>query len=322
MKSIVISLVRPITALLPGPGYLSKSAALGICVLITLTVMMVEIAASYLTNSLMLFSDGLHMLSHALSLGISLGAIFLGQQKASLSYPFGWGRIEIVAALINGLGLALFTLYIFYESTLRLISPMEINVSQTLMIAILGLVVNLSTAYILNLAGLEDLNTKSAFMHLLADTFSSLAIIIGCVVISFTNWYWIDPLLSIVVGVVIAKWSYGLIRDATRILLNKVPDSIDLQEIEQGMLDEFVHISHITELKVWQPTPDMNYLTACIELHHLELMELTRLRHNLKQYLKDVHGIEASTLEFLIAPEFKVHQYPWVAKPGRFGLSN
>ena len=315
MQRSVLNILEPLFRLLPKQGSITKTNALSICVIITLVVMLVEIVASYITNSLMLFSDGLHMLSHALSLGISLVAILLAQRKTTGRYPFGWGRIEIIAALVNGFGLALFTLYIFYESIVRLISPVEINVYQTLYVAVIGLVVNLTTAWILNLAGLEDLNTKSAFLHLLADTFSSIAIVIGCVVISYTNWYHIDPILSMAVGIVIAKWSYGLIRDATRILLHRLPDSIDMDQIERNLHQHFIEIIEVRNLKIWQPAAQTTYLTATLVTDQTNFQEVIHFRDQLKCYLKDRYQIDHATLEMLPNPEQKELNTQWSVYP-------
>lgn len=191
-----------------------KRKALAFCIAVTLGVMGVELVFSRLTNSLMLFSDGLHMLTHALSLGVTLVALVLASRGAAAGQAPGQSKIELAAAILNGLGLAFFTLYIVYESVLRFSDLTSLRVDQTLAVAIIGLLVNLLTALVLYRAGIEDLNTKSAYLHLLADTFSSVAIIVGCVVIYYTNWLFIDPLLSLVVAFIIGKWSYGLLREA------------------------------------------------------------------------------------------------------------
>ncbi len=198
---------------------IDKSKALLFCICITLSVMTIEIIYSKIANSLMLFSDGLHMLTHALSLMVTFIAIFLAKKQSNSRNQTGLSQIETIAALINGVGLVIFTVYIFYESLLRFQDLSSLNVYQTLVIAIIGLFVNLLTATILFRAGIEDLNTKSAYLHLLADTFSSIAIIAGCVVIYYTNWLIIDPLLSLVVAFVIGKWSYGLLKEAFKSLL-------------------------------------------------------------------------------------------------------
>ncbi|MEO1049180.1 MAG: cation diffusion facilitator family transporter [Bacteroidota bacterium] len=191
------------------PNKLTKERAFGLAITITLIAMVVEFAVGYWANSLMLISDGFHMLSHALSLMISWAAIKLSNR---------YKKIEFKAAFINGIGLALFTGYIFYEAIGRVLNPLALSTNDIIIVAVFGLVINLLTALILASAGIEDLNTKSAFLHLLSDTFSSIAIVLGGIVIYFTAWYVIDPMLSIVVGIIIAKWSYGLIKASWKAL--------------------------------------------------------------------------------------------------------
>ncbi len=284
--------------IVPTTFRLGKKQALMICVVITMTVMAVEIVYSYITNSLMLFSDGLHMLSHGLSLGISLIAIIIAAKKATKSYPFGYGRIEIIAALINGIGLLFFTLYIFYESALRIIDPLAINVYETMGIAVLGLIVNLGTAWILYLAGLEDLNTKSAFLHLLADTFSSVAIIIGCLVIRYTNWFVIDPILSIVVGLVIAKWAFGLLKDAIEILLNKTPSSINPTEIQQEIAVKYHDIVDVHEIKIWEMEHNKVAMAATLYFSPMTTLSSNTISDQIKGELAEKHGISLFFLDW------------------------
>lgn len=192
---------------------LTKTTAIWWCIGITLVVMVLELVYSYITNSLMLFSDGLHMFSHAASLGISLSAIYIARAIHNQ-------RVELWAALVNGVGLIFFTVYILIESWFRLIDPQVIELNTTLIVALIGLFTNLLTAYILASSGVEDLNTKSAFLHMLADTLSSVAILIGTVVILFTDWFWIDAVLSAFIALVVGKWAVGLLWQAVTRLRN------------------------------------------------------------------------------------------------------
>jgi cobalt-zinc-cadmium efflux system protein len=208
--------MKPIaTALIEQDWFkLSKTRALKICILITLLVMGAELIVGHLSKSLMLFSDGLHMLSHAASLAITLSAMIWAKQS-------GNKRIELAAALINGIGLLGFTAYIIYEAVLRMILPETLMVEDIYGVALLGLLVNLITALILASSGVEDLNTKSAFLHMLADTFSSIAILVGALVIQLFNWFWLDAVLSMVIAAVVGKWALVLIRGAYAQLLIK-----------------------------------------------------------------------------------------------------
>lgn len=187
---------------------LSKVHALSMAIIISLIAMFIEFYYAKITHSVMLFSDGIHMLSHVASLLVSLIAIYIGVKRENEDH------YNHVAAFINGLGLLLFSFFIFKEAYDQFTHSSLNEFNTALYTAIFGLIVNLATALILSLSGVEDINTKSAFMHMLADTFSSVSIIIGLIVIHYTGWLWIDALLSIIVGIVICKWAIGLLKES------------------------------------------------------------------------------------------------------------
>lgn len=187
---------------------LSKRNALVWSIIINVIAMLIEFYYANITKSVMLFSDGIHMLSHVASLLITFLAIILASKVKHGEY------YENIAAFINGIGLLFFSIYIFREAYIHFLNPSEIILDTAFYTAIFGLVINLFTALILSLSGVEDINTKSAFLHMLSDTFSSVSIIIGIIIIYYTNWIWIDALLSIIVGLVVGKWSLGLIKES------------------------------------------------------------------------------------------------------------
>ena len=196
----------------PDPARFPKKVALSLCILITVIMMVFEFVVGYRYGSLMLVSDGFHMLSHAGSLAISLLALVLSRRWKSDSG--GESIPELLAALINGVGLVAFTVFIVRESIARMAAPESIELFQTAIVACFGLFINLLTALILSKSGVEDLNSRSAYLHMLADTFSSVAILVGLLIIRFTGWMIIDPILSLIVAFVIAKWAWQLFRDA------------------------------------------------------------------------------------------------------------
>ena len=240
-------------------GSLSKERALTIAIVITLAAMVVEFIASLMTGSLMLFSDALHMLSHASSLGVTFIAMILAKKVVGKNFPFGFHRIEILAALFNGFSLLLFTGYVIYEAIIRIYDPLPVDSFETIMVAIFGLIVNLLTALVLSRSNLEDLNTKSAFLHLLADTFSSVTIVIGGIIIFYTDWFIIDAILSVVVAGVILKWSWGLLRDASLVLMERTPHQIDIDEIEEKLLEKFNLVEEVDRISIWEITNDQYF---------------------------------------------------------------
>ena len=276
---------------------LTPKTALLISLAITSVTMVAEFVASQVTGSLMLWSDGLHMLSHAASLLVSYIAIILASKKTSPKFPFGWQRVEIIAAHINGVGLALFTGFILYESVERLFTPQPIMSQEMMIIALIGLGVNLLTALILNMAGLEDLNTKSAFLHMLADTFSSIAILIGGVIMLYTEWYFIDALLSIIIAIVIGKWAWGLLKESFFILINKTPEHINYVEITEELKDEFKEVVNIVEIKVWEVSTKYYIATLQLEVDKLGSSAYFGLQQKIRNHLVKKYGISEITVQ-------------------------
>lgn len=270
---------------------LPQRRALFICILLTAIMMVVEFIAGLLTGSLMLISDAIHMLSHAASLGVSFMAISLAQKRTGEKLSFGLYRVEILAALFNGIGLAGFSLWIVYKGITRLLDPVAVLGPELTAVALIGLAVNLTTAFILQRAGLEDLNTKSAFLHMLADTLSSVAIVIGGIIISFTNWMIVDPLLSMVVAGVVAKWSWGLLRDSTLILLEHRPKHFEDHEIVDKLKQEFKEIRDIHDIHIWEITSQFISMTVHIVLDDVMLSETCHIRSRIADYLRHKFAI-------------------------------
>lgn len=276
---------------------LKPEKALIISICITLVTMVAEFIASSITESLMLWSDGLHMLSHAASLIVSYVAIRLSKRYASKKFPFGLHRVEIIAALINGVGLALFSMFIVFESIERMFNPTEIMSLEMMLVAGVGLIVNLATAVILSLASLEDLNTKSAFMHMLADTFSSVAILVGGFIIMYTNWFVIDAILSIIIAIVIAVWAWGLLKESFCILLDRTPKSIDYEQIENELRHVFPDVKEIQDIKIRELKSNFYAGHLTIKVEKLGSAAYFGLQEKILSYLNKEHNISRLTIQ-------------------------
>lgn len=224
--------------------------------------MIVEIVGGIMTGSLALLSDAGHMLTHFFALLVSFIAIKLAALPTKPSRSFGLYRVEVLAALLNGLTLLIITIAIFYEAVIRLMDPTPIKELPMFAVAVLGLVVNLVSAAILHDVGKTDLNVRSAFMHMIGDTASSVGIVIGAVVIYFTGWYVIDPLLSMLIAVVILIWSYNLLRESISILLETAPRHINIDEVVAVILEQAPEIDEVHDVHIWEITSQMYSMTA------------------------------------------------------------
>lgn len=266
---------------------------------VTAIVMVAEIIGGFLTNSMALISDAGHMFTHSFALLISLGAILYANRPACHHRTYGFYRIEILAALFNSLFLFGVTGWIMVESIRRIISSAPILTLQMLIIAIVGLIANLISAWLLHGSSKSDLNLRSAFLHMLADTVSSVIIIIGAVIIHFTGWNFIDSILSIGIALVILSWGWGLFKDSVRILLESVPKGISTEEVSDLLMKEIPVIKEITDLHIWEITSKMYSMTAHIKLkEELKSVNVRELLNRIKQSVNEHFEIEHTTIEF------------------------
>lgn len=271
---------------------------LKLTMIITGIVMVVEVVGGLLTNSLALMSDAGHMFTHFFALAISFGAILYADKKSCHHRTFGFYRIEILAALFNSLFLFAVTAWIVVEATKRIFHPGPVLGLQMFIIALVGLIVNLVSVWILHGTSKDDLNVKGAFVHMLADTFSSIAIVIGAVIIYFTNWSIIDPLLSMGIAVVIFRWGWSLFKDSVNILLEAAPKGITTDVVSAALLKEVPSIGKISDLHIWEITSGMYSMTAQLKLKTaLKKEEERKILKRVKQVIAERFAIEHATIE-------------------------
>ena len=265
---------------------------------ITGTMMIVEVIGGLLTNSLALISDAGHMFTHLFALAISFGAILCANRQSCHHRTFGFYRVEILAALFNSLFLFGVTAWILIEGIKRIIQPAPVLGLQMFMIAIIGLIVNLVSAWILHGTSKDNLNVKSAFLHMLADTLSSVVIVIGAVIIYFTDWNIIDPILSIGIALMILAWGWGLFKDSVNILLEATPKGLTTDDVSGMLLKEIPKIEKITDLHIWEITSKMYSMTANVKLkEEVNRIEEKEIITKIKQVVDERFDIEHATIE-------------------------
>ena len=248
---------------------------------LTGVTMLLELAGGIIANSLALVSDAAHMFTHLFALGTSLFAIILAARPAPIEKSFGFYRAEILAAFTNGLLLLAVTVYILYESVVRFLAPRPIAEMQMIVIALIGLAVNLVSAMLLAGVGKGDLNIRSAFLHMVGDTLSSIAVVGGALLIHFTGWLRVDPILSGIIALMIGIWSYRLLRDSANVLLESTPKHVSAAEIVETLRAHIPQIRGLHDIHVWEITGGMYTMTAhvAVDLHTtIEQMEDLRTR--------------------------------------------
>ena len=209
--------------------------ALRIALALTGSFLIAEVIGGVLTGSLALISDAAHMLTDTAALAIALAAIRIARRPADRRRTYGYHRFEILAAAFNALLLFAVALYILVEAYRRFTSPPEIHSVGMLVVASIGLIVNLISIRLLSGGQSDSLNVKGAYLEVWSDLLGSIGVIVGAVVIQLTGWSWVDPLVAVAIGLWVLPRTWILLKDSLNILLEGVPEGIDLGDVEQAM---------------------------------------------------------------------------------------
>ncbi|MDB5104968.1 MAG: zinc transporter ZitB [Fibrobacteres bacterium] len=228
--------------------------------------MIVEVTCGWLFHSLTLMSDGFHMLSDAVALGLSAFAVSLGARKATEEKTFGFKRMEILAAFGNGLALILLSIFIGIEAVGRLIHPVAVEARSMIWVAGLGLLVNLAVAVWLHIGSHEKtLNEESAFWHVLGDLGASLAAVAAAGLILWKDWLWADPVLSLVIAAVITAAGARVMRKSGHILVEGTPEGVTIESVRGAMLATG-QVRGVHDLHVWTMNGRDLYLSAHVDI--------------------------------------------------------
>jgi cobalt-zinc-cadmium efflux system protein len=265
-----------------------------------LAFFVVELGGGILTNSLALLADAGHMLSDVGALGLSLLALRWATKAATPQKTYGYHRLEILVALINGLVLWAMAGYIFIEAAKRLFQPPAISGSPLIIIASLGLLVNLFGMYVLMPSRGHNLNLRSAFIHLLSDSFASFAAVVAGLAIWWQGWYWFDPLAGVIVGVMIVIGSWQLVWEAAEILLESTPRHIALDEVEQS-LESHPQVKQVHDLHIWTIASGIYALSVHVTIDNQSNRDC--LTWELEELLRHQFGLEHNTIQ-IEGPDF------------------
>lgn len=272
---------------------------LGFSLFITVLAMMMEIAGGWISGSIALISDAGHMLTHAFAIGISMFGIWIARKPVCCHRTYGLMRAEVLAAFVNGLFLGLVSFWIIAESVERFFYPQPIMSLQMLIIAIIGLAVNIISIWLLEGSHHHDLNVRSVFLHMIGDAVSSVAIIFAALIIKVTNWIWLDPAISVFIAVWILVWAKDLLLESARVLLEMAPKGKDSKEVADGLKRQFPMIDETHKAHFWTITEDFSIFTARLRLSNKRqsIQELSFLREEMESWLRAEYGIREITLQ-------------------------
>ena len=253
---------------------------------LTLFFALMELFGGLFSNSLSLVGDSFHMFSDVLALGASMVAIYFEAKKPTEKFTYGFLRLEVVVAFLNGIVLMLISVGMIYESVIRFFNPREIDFGSMFFIALIGLIFNIVITWILFSSTKKEnnINIKSAMLHFLGDLLNSVGVIISSIIIYFTNFVYIDIIMSVVISVIIFIGGYKISKEAFFILMEAVPSEINLNTLRNELLN-IDGIKNIHELHVWKNDNEEISFTAHILLDNYEKHNNYRIINEIKEKL-------------------------------------
>ncbi len=263
---------------------------------ITGVIFIAEVVGGWLTGSLALLSDAAHVFLDVLALAMSYAAIRLASTPADDRHTYGYHRIQVMAALANAATLVIVALGIFREAIVRFSHPTEVIAGPMLVVAVVGLVGNVISALALHGHDREDINVRGAFLHVLGDGLASVGVVVAGVLILLTGQTVIDPIVSILIGLIVAYSSIGLLRESLHVLSEGVPEGLSVAEIAQEM-NALPWVEEVHDLHVWSIGPGFTSLSAHVVINAQSLPEVQEVMAALRDLLSDKFGIQHRTVQ-------------------------
>mgnify|MGYP001484268793 CR=1 FL=1 len=265
-------------------------------ILLNIVFVVIEAVVGWLQNSLALLSDAGHNLSDVISLVLSLIAFKLMYSKATQSYTYGYKKVTVLVALFNALLLFAAVGGIIYEAIFRFYNPQPLQGKVMAIVAFVGIIINSITAYFFMKDKDADLNVKGAYLHMAADALVSLGVVIAGVVIIFTNWFWLDAAMSIVIALVILYGTWSLFTQSLKLALDGVPEGVDFNKLKEEILG-IDGVKDFKHLHIWALSTTENALTAHLQVKKsLSLDEIETLKDKVKHELEHFN-VQHVTLE-------------------------
>ena len=272
------------------------SRVLRISLAVTLAYIVLLVIAGVRAHSLALLSEAGHNATDFVALLMSWGAVYLQGRPPSARKTFGYHRAGVLAAFVNGLTLVLVSFYIWYEAFRRLRAPVDVDAHMMIWVAAAGVVMNGGIALLL-LRGHRDINLRSALLHEIGDTLSTAAVIAGGVVIAYTGQHWIDPALSVGIGVMILWSSIGIIRESLNILLEGTPNGMELDRIQTAIC-AVPGVCSVHDLHVWSLGSDTHSLSCHVAILDMPASESALILEQVREVLNQRFHIHHTTIQF------------------------
>ncbi|MBN2212723.1 MAG: cation transporter [Bacteroidales bacterium] len=265
---------------------------------LNLSITIVEIIGGLVSNSLALLSDALHNLGDTFAVFIAWMAHLISKKDYTDKKTFGYKRIEILAALFNAIVLIVITFFLFTEAFKRLSNPEPVMGQVMFVVAVAGLLANIISVFLLRRDSRHNINVKAAYLHLLGDTISSVAVIIGAVFIYFFGWYWLDPVITVIVGLYILKETWTVLKQALGILMQGTPRELELTEVKQA-LEILPEIDNIHHVHAWNLNDNEIHFECHIDLKEdIRISQTEKIKEKIHEILLNKFGISHVTIQY------------------------
>lgn len=267
-----------------------------IALVLTGTFMVVEVVGGIISGSLALLADAGHMLTDTMALALAAMAFHVSKRPPDGRLTYGYQRFQILAAFVNGLSLLAIVGWILFEAVSRFISPRDILGETMLVVAVAGLIVNLVSFAVLHTGDRENLNIRGAALHVAGDLLGSIAAIVAAIVIIYTAWMPIDPLLSIAVAGLILRSAWSLVKRSAHVLLEGAPEWLDVETMQERIVAHVPGVGEIHHVHIWGLTPQQLMLTMHMSLGG-PVDSQSEVIRRVKSFLHEEYGIGHSTIE-------------------------
>lgn len=265
---------------------------------LNLVIALAEAMGGIISGSLALLSDALHNLGDSASTLIAYIASVYASRQPSGKRTFGYKRMEILAALINAFTLISITLFLFYEAYKRFSEPATINTTVMLVVAMIGLLANIYGVILLRKDSGKNINVRAAYIHLLGDSLSSAVVIAGGLIIMLTGITWIDPLITILIGLYILKEALSILMESIKILMQFTPPGLNLDLVKSD-LEKYKAVRNVHHMHAWNLTDNQTHFECHIDTaHDMKLSELNSLREEIELMLNEHFGLRHVTIQF------------------------
>lgn len=270
-------------------------------IILNLVITIAQIVGGIISGSLALISDALHNFSDVLSLGFSLIAHKLSRKKATEDQTFGYKRAELIAAFVNASTLIIVAFILIYGAIQRFINPKTIESNLVIWLAILGIIVNGGSVLLLQKDAENNINMKSAYLHLLTDMMASVAVLVGGLLMKFFDWFWVDSVMTILIGIYLIVVGYDLLKTSTKMLMLFTPEEIDIKEIVEEV-HKIPGAGKLHHIHVWHLNDDELHLEAHLDCtEDIKMSEFDDLFHKIEAVLFEKFHINHINIQ----PEFK-----------------